>query len=141
MDIPQAQFCTGCSCPWGCGKPLRFPQLQLMDKVVVLTLVVQDRGYGPDSAAVEIPQVQFLDEVDMLVVVQRQVPGCRNLFGGKTVQKTVEFPQLQCLVCGDKFPEFPGGASDQFIDVSWSGSEEGYEALYYAIFRTPSAWT
>ena len=38
---------------------------------------------------VEVPQVQYVDEIDVLVVAQSQVPVVRNL------QKTVEVPQSQ----------------------------------------------
>ena len=41
----------------------------------VLPVVVQDRGYGPDSAARGVPSLQFLDKVVTCPLLRRQVHG------------------------------------------------------------------
>ena len=55
----------------------------------VLPVFVQDRGYGPDSAARGVPQLQFLDKV---VYARVAMTGAWALTG----QETLEVPQLQC---------------------------------------------
>ena len=46
--------------------------VQLLDKVV-LPVAVQDWGFGPDSAARGVPQLQFLDQVVICLLLRRQV--------------------------------------------------------------------
>ena len=61
--------------PRQCRQPSSFLWCGFWTRLWVLPVLVQDRGHGPDSAAVEIPQVQSLDKVDMPGVVQRHVRG------------------------------------------------------------------
>ena len=60
----------GGRCPCCAGR--RCELVQFMDKVV-LPVVVQDMGFGSDSAARCVPQLQFLDKVVTCPLLRRQV--------------------------------------------------------------------
>ena len=65
-------------------------QIEFINRVVGFSVVLQRRVPTVQTVKKtgEIPEVVFLDKVETPVVAQRQVLGV-------TVQKTVEFPQLQ----------------------------------------------
>ena len=80
-------------CSWHCRCPWRFPQVQFV--LVVTCPLLSDRAWGPDVQKTVFPQllfltrwpmsllVQFIDSVDVPVIMQRRV-----------VSSTVEVPQI-----------------------------------------------
>ena len=72
------------------------------DKVVVLPVIMQDRDFGPDSAARGVPQLQFLDKVLTGPLLRRQVlEGAVLKQGGDMpVSVTGAWRCRRCSSCG-----------------------------------------
>ena len=79
-----------------------------MDMVIVLPVAVQDRVYGPDSAARGVPQLPFLDKVVTCPLFRRQARGGAAgavpvvvdvpvIMQRHVVSPTVEMPQIQFI--------------------------------------------
>ena len=97
--------------PVAVPKKLDSPQVQLIDRVVDISVMAQ--RHVPSAPRVqkivEMSKVQFSDgHVDMPVVAQRQVPMIPN------VQKTVEVPQIQYI---DKIVDAPVVARSEDVSV------------------------
>ena len=98
--------------PVAVPKTLDSPRVQLIDKVVSISVMAQRQVPSAprvQKILLEMPVVQFSDRyVDMPVVTKRQVPMVPN------VQKTEEVPQIQYV---DKIVEAPVVASHQPVPV------------------------
>ena len=95
--------CVSC-----CSSSLWWSMSLFIDMVIVLPVMVQDRVYGPDSAARGVPQLQFLDKVVTCPLFRRQVRGGAAgavpvvvdvpvIMQGQVVSPTVELPQIQFI--------------------------------------------
>ena len=80
-----------------------------------MPVVVQDRGYGPDSAARGVPQLQFLDKVVTCPLLRRLVHGgaagavpavvdVPEIMQRRRVSRTVKVPQIQLILPAEDIP-------------------------------------
>ena len=116
-------------------KTVEFPQVQFLDKVVVLPVLVQDKSLGPDSAE----NRAALGQVVVLPVMVHDWG-----FGPDSAKIVLEVPQMQFWRgCGQ--PCAHAATIGRSLRFSHRQGRDDLRMCIFAavcsMFRTPSAWT